>query len=88
MYDDAMSHTSPQPTASTVKNEAISATAQADRLLNYKQVHALIGSTCKTGHTARALAARGQIRCVRLNGRVRRYSEASVLALIAGKGSA
>ncbi len=63
------------------------APAQADRLLNFRQVHELIGSSCKTGHTARALAARGQIRCVRLNERCLRYSEASVLALIAGRAA-
>ena len=76
-----------KPAASTVKNEANTATAQADRLLTFRQVHALIGSACKTGHTARALAARGQIKGIRLNGRVLRYSEASVLALVAGKES-
>lgn len=61
------------------------ATAQTDRLLNFRQVAALTGSACKTGHHARALAARGQIRAVRINERVIRYSEQSVLALIAGR---
>lgn len=60
--------------------------AAADRLLHYRQVNELIGSTCKTGHTARALAARGLIRAVKFNARVTRYSESSVLALIAGSG--
>ena len=55
-----------------------------DRLIHFREVHALIGSACKTGHTARALAARGQIRAVRLNERVVRYSENSVRELVAG----
>lgn len=81
-----------QPTNNS-KNGAHRATsekiapAQADRLLNFRQVNELIGSSCRTGHTARALAARGQIRCVRLNERCLRYSEASVLALIAGRAA-
>jgi hypothetical protein len=58
-----------------------------DRLLHYSGVNHLIDSKCKTGHTARSLAARGLIRGVRLNERVIRYSEASVLALIAGRAS-
>jgi hypothetical protein len=63
-------------------------TAQADRLLTFREVHALTGSLCKTGHYARKLAARGQIKAVRLNERVMRYSEASVRALIEGRVSA
>ena len=59
-------------------------TAQPDRLLAFRDVHALTGSTCKTGAYARQLAARGLIRCVRLNERTLRYSESSVLALIRG----
>jgi hypothetical protein len=58
--------------------------AQADRLLAFREVHALTGSNCKTGAYARQLAARGLIRQVRLNERTLRYSEASVLALIRG----
>lgn len=75
--------------ASTVKNEATvtTATTQADRLLDFRQVHAMVGSNCKTGHTARALAKRGLIREVRWNERVIRYSEQSVLALIAGRAA-
>jgi hypothetical protein len=60
----------------------------ADCLLDFRAVHALTGSKCKTGHTARSLAARGLIRAVRLNERVIRYSRNSVLALVAGKVSA
>lgn len=80
-----------QPTSSKLSARRATseklASAQADRLLTFRQVHELIGSSCKTGHTARALAARGQIRCVRLNERCLRYSEASVLALIAGRAA-
>ncbi len=53
--------------------------------MHYKQVAALTGSDCKTGHHARELARRGQIRAVRINERVIRYSEQSVLALVAGR---
>ena len=56
-----------------------------DKLIDFRQVCELVGSRCKTGHTARVLAARGQIRAVRLNERVIRYSEQSVLDLIAGR---
>ena len=63
-------------------------TSPADRLLGFRQVYELIGSNCKTGHTARALAGRGLIRAVRLNERVLRYSEASVRELIAGRSAA
>lgn len=57
----------------------------SDRLLTYREVHALVGSTCKSGHYARSLAAQRLIRVVRLNSRTFRYSEQSVLALINGK---
>jgi predicted DNA-binding transcriptional regulator AlpA len=70
------------------KNEAHTATAQADRLLTFREVHALTGSACKTGHYARALAARGQIKAVRLNERVVRYTESSVRALVGGNAAA
>lgn len=62
-----------------------SSVAPADRLLHFREVNALLGSRCKTGHSARAHAARGQIRAVRLNDRVVRYSEQSVRELIAGR---
>jgi hypothetical protein len=71
--------------AASGKNEANTATPKGDRLLTFREVHSLIGSDCKTAHTARALAARGQIRAVKLNARVTRYSEQSVLALVAGR---
>jgi hypothetical protein len=71
--------------AASGKNEAPTATAQADRLLTFREVNRLIGSACKTSHTARTLAARGQIKVVRLNERLMRFSEASVRDLIAGR---
>ncbi len=55
-----------------------------DRLLTFRDVYSLLGYRCQTGHTARALTASGKIREVRINGRVIRYSENSVKALIAG----
>ena len=62
-----------------------SAPLSSDRLIDFRQVNYLLGSKCRTGHTARALAARGQIVGIRINERVLRYSEASVRELIAGK---
>jgi hypothetical protein len=60
-------------------------TARIDKAVDFRRVNELTASKCKTGHYARALAARGQIRPIKLNSRTIRYSEASVLALIAGK---
>lgn len=57
----------------------------ANRLIDFREVNRLTGSTCKTGHTARALARRGQILAVRLNERVIRYRLDSVLALVRGE---
>ena len=71
---------------SILASDAVS--AKSDRLICFREVHALVGSACKTGHTARSLAARGLIRAVRINERVVRYSEHSVLALVAGKVAA
>jgi predicted DNA-binding transcriptional regulator AlpA len=56
----------------------------ADRLIGFREVSALVGSACKTSHTARNLARRGLIRAVQINERVVRFSEASVLAFING----
>lgn len=69
------------------KNEATHATAQADRLLPFIEVNRLIGSRCRTGHTALALMRKGLIKGIRINERVIRYSENSVLALIAGRAA-
>jgi len=63
-------------------------TAPADRLLHHREVYGLLSLKCRTGNTARAYAARGLIRAVKLNERTFRYSEASVLALVAGKVAA
>lgn len=51
------------------------------------EVNRLIGSRCRTGHTARALMRKGLLKGTRLNSRVIRYSENSVLALIAGRAT-
>jgi hypothetical protein len=72
-----------RPAALSVSQSA--PTAQPDRLLAFRDVHSLTGSTCKTGAYARQLAARGLIKCVRLNERTLRYTESSVRALIAGE---
>jgi hypothetical protein len=71
----------------TTATRPVEQVAPADRLIDFRSVGELLGLRCKTGHTARALAARGQIRAVRINGRVIRYSEASVHALIAGRAA-
>jgi hypothetical protein len=60
----------------------------ADKLIGFREVNDLLGMECKTGHTARAFAARGQIRAVRVNSRVVRYSLSSVLELVAGREAA
>jgi hypothetical protein len=73
--------------AASGKNEATHATAQADRLLHFLVVNRLIGSRCRTGHTARDLMRKGLIKGIRINERVIRYSENSVLALIAGRAA-
>jgi len=71
--------------AASGKNEAPTATPQGDRLLTFREVNRLIGSACKTSHAARTLAARGQIKAIRINERLMRFSEASVRDLIAGR---
>lgn len=53
-----------------------------DRLVDFRRVNALIGSRCVTGHIARKYAREGLICAVRINSRVLRYSEASVIAFI------
>jgi len=85
-YNVQHRHEEPEP-----KNEAIPLAqpppqyATSDRLLTFSEVGKLVGSHCKTGHYARSLAANGLIRSVRINSRVIRYSERSVMALIAGR---
>lgn len=73
--------------AASGKNEATHATAQADRLLHFLVVNRLIGSRCRTGHTARDLMRKGLIKGIRINERVIRYSENSVRTLIAGRAA-
>ena len=82
------SKTPQRPAARSENQSAHTAPAQADRLLTFRQVYDFTGNACKTGHAARLLAARGLIRCVRLNERCLRYTESSVRALVEGKVSA
>ena len=56
-----------------------------DRAIDFRAVGRLLDLRCQTSHTARALAKRGQIREVYINDRTIRYSENSVLDLIAGR---
>ena len=68
-----------------MKTSARQETPPADRLIGFRDVNRLVGSACKTSHTARNLARRGLIRAVRVNERFLRFSEASVLAFIRGQ---
>lgn len=54
----------------------------ADRLVGFRETNALVGSVCKTSHTARSLARRGLIRAVHLNDRCVRFSERSIMEFI------
>ena len=65
-------------------NPSLPQAPHADQLIGFREVNALVGSACKTSHTARALARRGLIRAVRVNERVVRFSKASVFAFING----
>lgn len=56
-----------------------------ERLLHFSDVNRLIGSRCKTSHAARDLARRGLIVGIRLNARVVRYTQTSVLKLARGE---
>jgi hypothetical protein len=55
-----------------------------DRLLTFREVNEALGFNCKTSHTARNLAKRGQITAVHINERTVRFTEASVRNLISG----
>jgi hypothetical protein len=57
-----------------------------DRLVDHRRVNELLGLRCKTSHTARNYANQGLIRAVRINARVVRFSENSIIALLAGQG--
>ena len=59
-----------------------------ERGLTFREVYELVGLRCKTSHTARDMAKRGQIRAIRLNGRVTRYSLTSVRQLLGTKETA
>lgn len=58
---------------------------ETDRLLTFREVHEMIGSSCKTAHIALGLAKRGMIESVRFNERTIRFRESSVRKLVAGK---
>ena len=58
---------------------------ETDRLLTFREVHAMIGSSCKTAHIALGLAKRGMIESVRFNERTIRFRESSVRKLVAGR---
>ena len=65
-------------------NNTLAPAPTTDTALSFQEVYALIGSKCRTAHTALALAKRGQIRAIRISARTIRYSQKSVEALIAG----
>jgi hypothetical protein len=56
-----------------------------DRLVDHRRVNELLGLRCKTSHTARNYAKQNLIRAVRINARVVRFSENSIIALLAGQ---
>ena len=56
----------------------------ADRLLTFREVNEALGFNCKTSHTARNLAKRGQITAVHINERTVRFTESSVRNLVSG----
>ncbi len=77
-------HTTPQRPADRSEHQ-IGNTATpttGDRLLTREQANEMLGLKAKTSHTLRAMAARGQIEAVRLNGRVLRFRESSIRQLI------
>ena len=53
-----------------------------ERALTFREVNEFLGLRCKTSHTVRNMARRGQIRAIQINGRVMRYSLASVRNLL------
>jgi len=72
-------------TKNTADSRPPESTTAPDKLLTFRQVGERLGLACKTSHSARAFAARGQIVAVRINERVVRFTESSVAALIAGR---
>jgi predicted GIY-YIG superfamily endonuclease len=75
----------PEPVKQNIENTEQTKLRQRDRLINFRDVNALIGSKCKTGHMALALARRGIIQAVRINERLIRYKESSVIELVSGR---
>ena len=57
-----------------------------DEAIDFREVYRLLSLRCQTGHTARSLASRGLIRRIDISPRLHRYSRASVIQLIAGRG--
>lgn len=55
-----------------------------DRLLTFREVNEALGFNCKTSHTVRNLAKRGQITAVHINKRTVRFTESSVRNLVSG----
>jgi len=86
-----MSHTTkPQrPAARSVENPSanIVTPVSGDRLLDRTETNRLLGLKGHTSHTLRAMASRGQLEAVRINSRVLRFRESSVLRLIDGRAA-
>jgi len=57
-----------------------------DRPVDHRRFNELLGLKSKTAHTARQYAKRGWIRAYRLNARVIRYSEQSILEFLHNSG--
>ena len=75
----------PEPAKEKMDDTKKTEARQRDRLINFRDVNALIGSKCKTGHMALSLARRGLIQAVRINERLIRYKESSVIQLVSGR---
>ena len=71
----------------TLRSSLSQSPLATDRLIDFREVGQLLGLRCQTSHSARAYAARGQIRAVYINDRTIRYSANSVLDLVAGRVS-
>ena len=57
-----------------------------DRLVDHRRVNELLGLKCKNSQTDPNYANQGLNRAVRINARVVRFSENSIIALLAGQG--
>jgi len=69
----------------TADSRPTESTTAPEKLLTFRQVGERLGLACKTSHSARAFAARGQNVAVRINERVVRFTESSVNALASGR---